>query len=551
MPMGQTSLPAGPVKIVFHSVNFPHTLFQFSSRLDFPKLVQGFNGLKGRYVALQGIRRALVLSVLLLWGAKQTLAQESESGQQATVRRLQEKLDELKTQMNAVQAELDALRSTTPAVQSPKNSQPVSKPSQTGTIKNMERPAPSVGQITPEQQYAAVGKETAEYETFAKESEPVPRLYNAPLDENYPGFFVLPGTQSMMRIDGNLKADFIFDPRPAGVVDAFIPSTIPIPQGSSTRNFNVGVRESQLSADLRFPVSDLGLARTFIQFDFFGANGATTPRLRHFYGQFKNFLIGQTNTVFMDPDAWPDIVEFQGPTSGLLARPPQFRYSFKIGKGLSSAISVEQPNSDIAFSVNGSPSEAITPAPDGAMMLRYEGERGHLYLSTVFRKLAARLPNGGPEESTLGWGLNFSSTWGIVGKDTLNYQVAYGNGIARYTGDAATLGLDSQPRSTTDLRLKALPVFAPWISYQHYWSKSVRSNATFGRLQVQSTEFSPADTYHKSSYSSANGIWNPYGGLSFGAEFMYGRVQQKDGSTSNAPRLQFSGRYTFVRLHQE
>jgi len=70
-------------------------------------------------------------------------------------------------------------------------------------------------------------------------------------------------------------------------------------------------------------------------------------------------------------------------------------------------------------------------------------------------------------------------------------------------------------------------------------------------LQVQSTEFSPADTYHKSSYSSANGIWNPYGGLSFGAEFMYGRVQQKDGSTSNAPRLQFSGRYTFVRLHQE
>jgi len=113
------------VKIVFHSVNFPHTLFQFSSRLDFPKLVQGFNGLKGRYVALQGIRRALVLSVLLLWGAKQTLAQESESGQQATVRRLQEKLDELKTQMNAVQAELDALRSTTPAVQSPKNSQPV------------------------------------------------------------------------------------------------------------------------------------------------------------------------------------------------------------------------------------------------------------------------------------------------------------------------------------------------------------------------------------------------------------------------------------------
>ena len=497
------------------------------------------------------IWKVLLLFVLLLFSAKHTLAQENENAQQKTVRKLQEKLDELKIQMNAVQAELDGLRTTTLPAHGAKNNQPVSEPSRTGTIENTGPPAPSVGQITPEQQHAAVGNETAEYETLAKESEPVPRLYNAPLEVNYPGFFVLPGTQTMMRIDGNLKTDFIFDPRPAGVVDAFIPSTIPIPQGSSTRNFNAGIRESQLSADLLFPVGKMGLARTFVQFDFFGGNGATTPRLRHFYGQLKNFLVGQTNTVFMDPDAWPDIVEFQGPTSGLLARPPQFRYSFKIGKGLSSAVSVEQPSSDIAFSVNGSASQSITPAPDAAMMLRYEGERGHLYLSTVFSDLAVHLPNGGLRESTLGWGLNFSSTWRVARKDTLNYQVAYGNGIARYTGDAATLGLDAQPRSATDLRLKALPVFAPWISYQHYWNKSVRSSGTFGWLQVQSTEFSPATTYHKSSYSSANVIWSPYGGFSFGAEFMYGWVQQKDGARSNAPRLQFFGRYTFVKLHPE
>ena len=500
---------------------------------------------------MQKTWKVSVLFVLLFCGAKHTLAQESENAQQEAVRRLQERIDELKTQMTAVQAELDALRATTPPAHQAKNNQPAAEPPRTGTIENAEPPAPSVGQITPEQQHAAVGKETAEYETFMNESEPVPRLYNAPLEENYPGFFVLPGTQTMMRINGNLKTDFIFDLRPAGVVDSFIPSTIPIPQGSSTKNFNVGIRESQLSAELRIPVGNMGLARTFIQFDFFGSNGATTPRLRHFYGQLKNFLIGQTNTVFMDPDAWPDIVEFQGPTSGLLARPPQFRYSFKIGKGLSSAISVEQPNSDIDFSVNGSPSEAITPAPDGAMMLRYEGERGHLYLSTVLRELAVHLPNGGTQESTLGWGLNFSSTWRMFGRDTLNYQVAYGNGIARYTGDAASLGLDAQPRSATDLRLKALPVFAPWISYQHYWTKSVRSSGTFGWLQVQNTEFSPEGTYHKSSYSSANVIWSPYGSLSFGAEFMYGWVQQKDGAASNAPRLQFSGRYTFVKLHQE
>jgi len=33
----------------------------------------------------------------------------------------------------------------------------------------------------------------------------------------------------------------------------------------------------------------------------------------------------------------------------------------------------------------------------------------------------------------LGLGLNFSSTWRVVGRDTINYQDAYGKGIARYT----------------------------------------------------------------------------------------------------------------------
>jgi DcaP outer membrane protein len=477
---------------------------------------------------------------LLVMGAgQQMMAQDAATTQEEAMRKLQSRMDELRAQMTQIQAELDAMHGQKDLSKDVENLKPVPVPVQTGSIERTLPPLPPAVPLTLEQQEMAVGKETAAYETFAEESEPVPRLYNAPLEANMPGFFVLPGTQTMLRINGNLKTDLMFDPRPAGVPDSFIPSTIPIPQGSSTNNFNASIRESRFSADFRIPVSNIGTARTFIQFDFFGANGATTPRLRHFYAQLHNILVGQTNTVFMDPDAWPDIIEFQGPTSGLLARIPQIRFTFPLGHRFSGAISVEQPSSDIAFSVNGS------------MRIRYEGERGHLYLSTVLRELAVRLPNGGQQESTLGWGLNLSSTWRVAGRDTLNYQVAYGNGIARYTGDAAFLGLDAQPRSQTNLTLKALPTFAPWISYQHNWTRSVRSSATFGWLQVPTTEFSPGNTYHKSSYSSGNVIWNPYGSLSFGAEFMYGWVQQKNGEHSNAPRIQFSGRYTFVKLHSE
>src|SRR5215471_11596331 len=338
------------------------------------------------------MKNALIIMPLLLFllvDARQVIAQDTQDNK---VRQLQTRMDELKAQMTQLQAEIDAMHGVKDLSKAPE--EPVPEHLETGAIKRTMPPLPPAVQLTAEQQHAAISTETSEHETFFEESEPVPRLYNAPLEPTYPGFFVLPGTQTMLRINGLLKADSVFDPRPAGVPDAFIPSSIPIPQEPNNQNFNAAIRESRVSADFRIPVSKIGMARAFVQFDFFGANGATTPRLRHFYGQLANVLVGQTNTVFMDPDAWPDIVEFQGPTSGLLARPPQFRYSFEIGKGLSGAVSVEQPDSDIVFSVNGSVSQAITPAPDGAMMLRYEGERGHLYLSTVFRELAVHLPNG-------------------------------------------------------------------------------------------------------------------------------------------------------------
>ena len=112
----------------------------------------------------------------------------------------------------------------------------------------------------------------------------------------------------------------MYDPRPAGFQDAFIPSTIPVPQTSSTNNFNASVRNSRFSTDFRLPVDGIGTARMFMQVDFLGSVGATTPRLRPLYAQINNILIGQTFSNFMDPDAWPDILDFWGPVSALSVR---------------------------------------------------------------------------------------------------------------------------------------------------------------------------------------------------------------------------------------
>jgi hypothetical protein len=145
--------------------------------------------------------------------------------------------------------------------------------------------------------------------------------------------------------------------------------------------------------------------------------------------------------------------------------------------------------------------------------------------------------------------VNGTSGIDVYGKDNIVFQVAYGHGISRYVGDTAPLNLDAAPRSATDLSLKALPLFATYGSYQHYWSPVVRSSGTFAFVQVQNTAFQPDNTYHKGTYSSANLIWNVVGSLDLGIEGIYGWVEEKSGAHANAPRFQFTGRYTFVKLH--
>jgi hypothetical protein len=473
-----------------------------------------------------------VLAVLC--GATQISAQESETSHDEAIRELQTKMDELKKQMADLQSQLNAIQGA--------------KVPETGSIVSTAPPASLHPQLTPEQQEQAAGRATSEHHTFNEDEADAPRIYNAPLEPDEPGFFHLPGTQTMLRLDGSARSDFIYDPRVTALSDAFIPSSIPIPSVSGPGNFIASIRASRAMADFLIPVGDHGEARTFIQLDFVGPNGTTAPRLRHFYAQLDNILVGQTFTNFMDPDAFADTLDTQGANSGVSVRVPQARYSFGLGGGASAYVSVEVPSSSIDFSIGGTPVTPITPAPDGTLRFRNEWERGHFQLASVFRNLGVKLPDG-THESAFGWGLNTTGGINVYGQDNIVLGAAYGHGISRYMGDTAGLDLDAAPRSPTNLSLRALPLFGTYASYQHYWSSSVRSSATAGYVQLQNTAFQAASTYHKSAYSSVNLIWNPVGSLDLGAEFLYGWVKEQSGSSANDPRFQITGRYTFVKLH--
>jgi len=457
------------------------------------------------------------------------------------VKELRKQLDELREQMSKLQARLSELENT----KATEAANPSASPSvqQEGTIQSTHPPA----QATPSKQ---VGEATATYKQFSEDTVAAARFDNVPLDPKYHGFFRLPGTQTILKIGGYFKTDFIYDLKPAGNTDSFIPSSIPIPTVVGVNNATVSVRPTRLSLDFRIPGTQVGDVRFYVEGDLFGTN-STTPRLRHAYAQVRNVLIGQTFSNFMDPDGFPDTLDFQGPNGMVSIRNPQLRYGFALTPSTTFYVSVEKPSSDVTFKTPQFSSQPNAPSPDGAIRLRQEFARGHFQVAAIFRSIAAFVATTptAKTDSVFGWGVNASTGVKTFGKDNVILAVAAGHGISRYLQDTSGLGIDAEPNSSTGL--KATPAVGVETAYQHYWLKNLRSSAIYSYAAVNNTALFVAatpGTYNHATYTGSNLIWNPYGSLNVGAEFLYGWAVEQNGLKANAPRIQFSAKYSFVKV---
>jgi len=482
--------------------------------------------------------RLICLTIALLSVAFLPTASSAQSDSSSqTAQDLRKQLEELREQMNKLQARLGELESSKAAEVAAAATAPSAK--QEGTIQTTQ-PLP---QAAPSQQ---VGEATATYTEFSEDTLAAARFDNVPLDPKYSGFFRLPGTQTLLKIGGYFKTDFIYDLKPAGNTDSFIPSSIPIPSVVSVNNANVSIRPTRLSLDFRVPTTKIGEVRFYLEGDLFGTN-ATTPRLRHAYAQARNFLLGQTFSNFMDPDGFPDTLDFQGPNGMVSIRNPQIRYGFALGPSTTFYIAVEKPSSDVIFKTPQFSDQPNAPSPDGTVRLRQEFERGHFQVAGLFRSIAAFLPDG-KTDSVFGWGLNVSTGVKTFGKDNVIFAVAAGHGISRYLQDTSGLGIDAEPVSAANPHLEATPAGGVEAAYQHYWRKTLRSSAIYSYAAVSNTSLTALTTYNHATYTGGNLIWNPYGSLNLGAEFLYGWAMDQNGQKANAPRIQFSAKYSFVKV---
>lgn len=497
--------------------------------------------------------RFFVFSVILILSYPLVAWGQSDTSSAQQIQALQTQLDEMKAQMASLQikiAELsnaNAIASTSHTIPVPAaagSSSLVEPTKTTVTVEAQDQSGESEAakmKLVPQRQ---VGQATATYQTDSQDQIAAPRIDNAPLDPRFPGYFRLPGTQTLLRIGGYFKTDFIYDLKPPGNTDSFIPSSFPIPTVAGVNNTTVSVRPTRMNLDFLIPVSSSSV-RFFLELDMFGSN-ATTPRLRHAYAQVKNVLLGQSFSNFMDPDSGPDTLDFQGPNGQVSIRNPQLRYSIPVREKDSLSFSVEKASSDILFTTPEFKNLPNNPAPDSAIKFRHEYTSGHIQLSGLFRDVAAYLPDG-RSDSVFGWGVNLTGAQKLFGSDTFVYQGAYGAGMERYVNDTSGLGIDAQPANADHPHLHAVPVTAFYGGYQHYWKKQVRSSAVWGFAQTQNTNLEPGTDFHQSNYGSANIIWNPFGSLNVGTEILYGWKVATNRASADDTRFLFSAKYNFIK----
>jgi len=255
----------------------------------------------------------------------------------------------------------------------------------------------------------------------------------------------------------------------------------------------------------------------FIEMDFLGSNAtgneivsnSYSPRLRHAFIKYQNFLVGQTWTTFQNTSSLAEAADFGGPlVAAAFIRQGQIRYT---SGGL--ALSLENPESDKGDSSQDS-------VPDIVAKYTFKGDWGNVSVAGLARQLNTV---GGDSKSAFGFGV--AGRIKVGEKDDFRFQL-HGGETGRYVGVVAARDLvGEEVEESTSISL----------AYRHFWNDSLRTNVFYGRTE---TDVANADRRHW----GVNVFKSYTPQLSFGIEV--GNFDQAD-QNIDSNYAQFSAKFAF------
>jgi len=475
----------------------------------------------------------IVISVLVLpslLAPAQTLGSENE-------RELRRVIEDQQQQINELRQQLDELREL---------------------LQGQDRQIDSRAQDAEKKEApASVGMPSAE---SAPVSTTVPSPRKAPLsqmekhDQKHPtgsNFRIsdhtktipIPSISTQIGVHGFVQLQIIHDTN--GIEDnEFDTARIPIDGSPSQTKFNVNPSRLEISSKSGIPG---GRLNTFFSMDLNGKLDSPDPRVRQAYGEIimenwdTSLLVGQAFATMLDLKAIPETLDFAGPAGAFVVRQPLLRVTKTLAGELQFEGAVETPE-NVAYI----DADKLTRWPDIAIAGTWHAGGKylqHLRLAGLVRDLRAQ-DDKGSMDSAVGWAINGSGKVELpfLGSgDNFRFNVNYGDGYgAQIKGGPADAAFN--PGS---FQLSTIGIFGVDLGLQHWWSDLFRSNLVVGYVKADNPDFVDGDQLDRTMYTALNLIWNPYKPVTFGAEWLWGKRENRDGATGTDNRFLVSSKFDF------
>jgi len=353
---------------------------------------------------------------------------------------------------------------------------------------------------------------------------------------------------------GYIKADAIASQYSDGTLgagnlgrDFYVPSLTPVGGAEENTQFDAHIRQSRFRFTTNTALDSGDKLTGVLEFDFQTTvdgnervSNSYTPRVRHAFIQYNNWLIGQTWSTFQDTSALPETLDFVGVTDGtIFIRQTMVRYS---ANGF--AISLENPESTITpFGGGGRIVGDDNSMPDLAASYTMKQDWGYLKVAGLMRELSYVNKQSGADidTSTNSYGINVSGKI-MLGQDDIRFMFNSGKGLGRYSALNAVNGavLDSNNE------LQTIDSTGISLAYRHQWNEQWRSNVTYSALDVDNdVSLTGASATQKTSSMRINLLYSPSKELTFGGEYTSATRELENGQQGDMDRLQFSAMYSF------
>jgi len=348
------------------------------------------------------------------------------------------------------------------------------------------------------------------------------------------GGFRLPGSETSLHLYGYAEAHMIHDVDRTAPDDSFTNLSFQPTDSDVGGNPLLGQKgKTKLTAQTsRFGFetstpTNVGTFNTKLEFDFYSysAGNRNRLRIRHAYGEYAGWLIGQTWSTFMDVDDLPETVDFNGPIGSPFSRRTMVRYTYNDPTFAKFTFAAEDPEDQFG---GGSANERL-PELVGRIDKSYDWGAVNVRALVHEKRSVA--------DSKIGYGWGVGGSYKLTDKDLLMGQFAVVQGDIDQMYGSNGYNFDDAGKISFDNN-KGLVVG---------WSRTIadnlRSNVVFGMNKGSKATMLNNNQSLKQLHLDL--IYNPIKNIDLGTELILGQRKTFDGETANMNRFDLMARYSF------